>query len=483
MFFFSIEFGIVFALFFIAYWLLRGSLRAQNLLLLLFNYGILAYFGSFYFALVLACFTLFIFAASHAIAATDRKSVFLACVALVVCNLSFFKYFASFKDGFESLLRFFGLDVADIDILMPLGLSFYSFASITYLRAVYEAKRVGVRASSGAPSDYILLQNPKLESLPNLAIYLSFFPTIIAGPIMRSDFFFSQLHRVRLWQAKSANLIIILLLFGIVKKVLLATYVQEYSEPILRNPLNYNAIELLLGICGYSVQLYCDFSGYVDLVCAFALMLGFTLPPNFNMPYAARNLKDFWARWHISLSTFIRDYIYIPLGGSKRGFWLTQLFVLIAFSLSGIWHGNTINFLIWGALHGLGLIWLNGLRALGLGLGASALGGYLARLITFGFVSFAWLFFCYKEFGESVGFLGAFWENLAKPVGVREMIILLCGLGVFSSYPLLKNFQRACVFYLYKIPPLLKPFALGAVLCAIFVFMPDGIPNFIYAGF
>ena len=479
MFFFSIEFGIIFALFFIAYWLLRGFLRLQNSLLLLFNYAILWYFGSLYFALVLALFTLFIFAASHAIAATDRKSVFLASVALVVCNLSFFKYFASFKDGFENLLRFFGLDVADIDILLPLGLSFYSFASITYLRAVYEAKRVG----KGAPSDYVLLQNPKLESLPNLAIYLSFFPTIIAGPIMRSDFFFAQLHSVRFWRAKFANLIITLLLFGIVKKVLLATYIQEYSEPILRNPLNYNAIELLLGIFGYSVQLYCDFSGYVDLVCAFALMLGFMLPPNFNMPYMARNLKDFWARWHISLSTFIRDYIYIPLGGSKRGFWLTQLFVLIAFSLSGIWHGNTINFLIWGALHGLGLVWLNSLRALGLGLGSGALAGFVARVCTFCFVTFAWLFFCYKDFGDSVGFLSAFGENLAQPVGLRESVILLCGLVVFSCYPLLRNLQRMCVLYLYKIPNILKPLVLGAILCVIFVFMPDGIPNFIYAGF
>ena len=184
MFFFSIEFGIVFFVFFVLYWLLRTHLTIQNLLLLVFNYAILCYFGSFYFALVLAFYTLFIFAASYAIASSESKAVFLASVAFVVCNLSFFKYYSSFKDGFENLLRFFGLDFADIDVLLPLGLSFYSFASITYLRAVYEAKHT--------PSDYVLLANPKLESLPNLAAYLSFFPTIIAGPIMRSDFFFEQ---------------------------------------------------------------------------------------------------------------------------------------------------------------------------------------------------------------------------------------------------------------------------------------------------
>ncbi|OBV29376.1 membrane-bound O-acyltransferase family protein [Helicobacter sp. CLO-3] len=475
MFFFSIEFGLAFLAFFVVYWLLRAHHRLQNLLLLAFNYAILCYFGSVYFVLVLACFTLFIYAASHAISQSESKSVFLACVAFVVLNLSFFKYFASFKDGFENLLRFFGLDVADIDVLLPLGLSFYSFASITYLRAVYEAKR--------GFSDYVLLKNPKLESLPDLAAYLSFFPTIIAGPIMRSDMFFAQFKSDRFWRAKNAHPIIVLLLLGIVKKVLIATYIQEYTLPILTNPLNYNIAELLIGIFGYSVQIYCDFSGYVNLVCAFALMLGFTLPPNFNMPYTARNLKDFWARWHISLSTFIRDFIYIPLGGSRKGFWLTQLFVLIAFGLSGIWHGNTINFMIWGLLHGFGLVVLNALKALDLSFGKSRVGAYLASLVTFCFVSFAWVFFCYKDFGDSLAFLSAFGENLHKSIGISELIVLACGLIFFSIYPYFRNLERASVYYLYKIPPLLKPFLLGAFLLVVFCLMPDGIPNFIYAGF
>lgn len=475
MFFFSIEFGIVFFVFFVLYWLLRTHLTIQNLLLLVFNYAILCYFGSFYFALVLAFYTLFIFAASYAIASSESKAVFLASVAFVVCNLSFFKYYSSFKDGFENLLRFFGLDFADIDVLLPLGLSFYSFASITYLRAVYEAKHT--------PSDYVLLANPKLESLPNLAAYLSFFPTIIAGPIMRSDFFFEQFKSLRFWSAKNAHPIIVLLLFGIVKKVLIATYIQEYTQPILTNPLNYNILELIIGICGYSVQIYCDFSGYVNLVCAFALMLGFMLPPNFNMPYMARNLKDFWLRWHISLSTFIRDFIYIPLGGSRKGFVLTQIFVLIAFGLSGIWHGNTINFMIWGLLHGIGLVVLNIMRVLSLSFGANYLGRYLASLVTFCFVTFAWIFFYYKDLDDSMLFLSAFSTNFSKPIELSQIGIVLFLLALFSLYPLCANLERWCVFYLYKIPSLLKPLILGLILLVVFCFMPDGIPNFIYAGF
>lgn len=518
--FFSIEFGLAFLAFFIIYWLLGKRLKLQNLSLLIGNYAILLLLGNVFVALVLACYTLFIYAASLAIAKSESKAVFLAFVALSICNLSFFKYYPNFKDGFESILIFFHLDIASIDILMPLGLSFYTFASITYLRAIYEAKRAKsslayqnpqnidssnispttqiLHSSPSGVADYVIEQNPKLQSLPNLAIYLSFFPTIIAGPIIRSDFFFAQLHSNRFWRAKNAHLIITLLCFGIIKKVLFATYASNYSSPILQNPLNHNSLELALAMCGYSIEIYCDFSGYVDLVSAVALMLGFTIPPNFNMPYMARNLKDFWARWHISLSTFIRDFIYIPLGGSKKGFLRTQFAVLIAFVLSGIWHGSTINFMIWGLLHGLGLVWLNMLKSLNTSqyyskdsfaissagfFGSGAFGVFLSTICTFSFVTFAWVFFRFKELDESLGFLSAFVENLAKPIYFSEILIALLGLILFVLYPKMQNLKRSCMYMLYKIPPIAKPFLLAFIWLIAFCFMPDGIPNFIYASF
>ncbi len=477
MFLFSIEFGLLFFAFFLIYWLLRENLRFQNLLILAFNYFVLCYFGSLYFALVLACYTLFIYAASIAIDKSNKKAVFLTMVAFCVLNLSFFKYYPNFKDGFEALIGFFGLDVISVDILFPLGISFYTFASITYLRAVYEARKTTKKSKkSKAP-------NPKLENLPNLAIYLSFFPTIVSGPIVRSDFFFTQLHKQRTWKRKNANIAVILLLFGIIKKVLIATYVQEYSSPILANPLQYNIIELILGISGYSVQIYCDFSGYVNLVGAFALMLGFYLPPNFNMPYLAQNLKDFWARWHISLSSFIRDFIYIPLGGSRKGFFLTQIFVLISFALSGIWHGSTINFMIWGLLHGFGLVVLNIAKKLDFSLQGLIFGRFFSSLITFAFVTFAWIFFCYAEIEDSMAFLSAFGENLHKSIALKEVIILCFGFVIFMLYPFARNLERQCRFCFYFIPTPLKPIALGVTLAVIFCLMPNGIPNFIYAAF
>lgn len=477
MFFFSLEFGAVFLVFFMLYWSLKENLKVQNILLLLFNYFILIYFGSFYFAAVLFCYTLFIYAGANFIASKNNKAAFLSVVALAILILCFFKYYASFKDGFEALLTFFGLKFFEIDVLLPLGISFYTFASITYLRAVYEAKHLDSNVSA---HDYVMPNNPKLENFTNTAIFLSFFPTIVAGPIMRSDFFFNQLKNPRIWEKKSANLIIVLLIFGLVKKILIATYLQEYSEPILSAPQDFNEIELLLGISGFSVWLYCDFSGYVELVSALALMLGFSLPKNFNMPYAARNIKEFWDKWHISLSTFIRDFIYIPLGGSRNGFFLTQVNVLIAFSLSGIWHGSTISFLIWGALHGVGLIILNIARKIGFNLDYVP---FLGQFITFLFVTFAWVFFYYgNDLDSAILFLGSFVDN-ENAISLNEVILLGLGVALLAIYPYTKSFFRFCVFTLYKINVFFKAIIIAVILLFIFGFMPNGIPNFIYAGF
>ena len=293
---------------------------------------------------------------------------------------------------------------------------------------------------------------------------------------MRADFFFEQFNQKRHWQNQNVNLIFTLALFGITKKILLANYLGIYVAKILDDPSSFDATTLLLGIYGYSAQIYFDFSGYVNLVCAFALMMGFRLPPNFNMPYTAKNLKDFWARWHISLSTFIRDFIYIPLGGNKKGFFLTQIFVLIAFTLSGLWHGNTLNFLIWGALHGVGTIILNLLARFHISLQRIPL---LSKLITFNFVTFCWVFFYYPEFSQSLDFLSA----LLTPSQSAQILPLLAVLGIFVLYQLCAPLQGLCVLGLARTPTLLKPLVLALVLLVIFATMPNGIPNFIYAGF
>lgn len=463
--YFSIEFSLLLLAFFALYWVLKKSYKVQNLALLGFNYCII-YLFSPYFAMIVLIYTLIIHFWALFISTMKMRFVFWGAICCAVLFLCFFKYYASIKDEFDILLSFIGLSFLEVDIAFPLGLSFYAFASITYLRAVYEG-------STESQND----SNQALQSIIGLATYLSFFPTFLAGPIMRSSFFFEQYHRAR--QMGDIDLIFALIILGVVKKALIASYLEIYSSPILNSPFEHHSVELIGAVCAYSVQLYCDFSGYVNLVCAFALMLGFVLPPNFNMPYTAQNLKDFWARWHISLSTFIRDFIYIPLGGNKRGFLLTQIFVLIAFGLSGMWHGNSMNFMIWGLLHGLGIVVLNCLKALQI----PPMPYRLSSFITMCYVGFCWIFFYFHSFEQTQDFFIAFANGFNEQATMSAYITLMMFFISFLLYPFLALLLDGLTQGIKIIPWWLKPFALAIFIIPIIAMMPSGIPNFIYAGF
>jgi len=455
--YFSLEFSILMLAFFAIYWLFKKSYKTQNVLILLFSYGIYILINPF-FALILFLYTFFIHYFALLIFVRRKFYIFASCLFFVLLNLAFFKYFPSIKNSLDEILMLFGFDFLSFELVFPIGISFYTFNSITYLVNVYKKHRI--------------------ESFLNLATYLSFFPTLIAGPIMRSEVFFEQAYKKR--EFKNANLIIILLLFGIVKKVLIANYLETYAKNILNDPSSYNFVELLSAIYAFGVQIYCDFSGYVDLVSAFALMLGFVLPLNFNMPYLAKNLKDFWARWHISLSNFIRDYIYFPLGGSKKGLLRTSFNILIAFVLSGIWHGNTINFLLWGLLHGFGVLFIHILALTPFSLKSLP---NLSRFITINFVCFAWIFFYYADLKDAFGYLNACYENFFIPPKYKDIYILAAFAILFMLYPLFVNFKTHCESILNHTPFVLKPFIIAFILLIIFTFMPNGIPQFIYAGF
>lgn len=466
--FFSIEFSSLFLVFFSLYWITK-SLKIQNLLLLGFNYLVI-YLFSPYFALIVGIYTCIVYVLALFIDTARVRFVFLVCVGVCVLFLCFFKYYANIKDEFDALLMFFGLDFLESDIIFPLGLSFYTFNSITYLRQVYEESKNLVR------DEYCEEQNPALQSFIALATYLSFFATFLAGPIMRSHFFFCQYHARR--ELGSIDLIIALVLFGVVKKVFIANYAQIYATPILNTPFEYHSLELLSAMFAYSVQIYCDFSGYVNLVCAFGLMLGFSLPSNFNMPYMAKNLKDFWNRWHISLSSFIRDYIYIPLGGNRHGFVMTQILVLFAFGISGIWHGNTWTFLVWGLLHGFGLVVLNCYKQLGLP--KLPFGG---ASLTFLFVSFCWIFFYYHSLEEAINFFLAMYQNFSLTLPLYVWGVLVGFVALFFLYPFMSKAIEVTQSFFGVIPLVLKPIILAVLFTLIVGFMPSGIPNFIYASF
>lgn len=586
MIYFSLEFALAFLVFLLIYW--QFCSKAKNIILLIFNYLVICWINPV-FAICVGVYTIVIYLFGLIIYDSASKVSLAFSIIMVVFCLFVFKYFDFMKDFYDTIFIILGFGTIKSDLLFPLGLSFYSFAAITYLCHVYRqsqykdeifgfeehytpvvlrhtetsldskdssyqfrmtdgkdslalpqndcveshndnpTKGLNSATSHVENNPPVMLsesetslestKNPQNDKSPvmlrtmpktslkyeisnennissnnqdstfqrlnvfsmqhflNLAIFLSFFPTFISGPIMRSDRFFAQLNGTRTFG--NVNLIMVLLLFGIVKKVFIANYLEIYSTPILQNPNDYDSLSLLLSIYAYSIQLYCDFSGYVDLVGAFALCIGFVLPINFNMPYMARNIKDFWNRWHISLSTFIRDYIYIPLGGNRKGFFLTQIFVLIAFGLSGIWHGSSYNFLIWGLLHGFGVIILNICYRLGLKLEIPLLGS----IITFHFVVFAWIFFYYATFDESLNYISSFINNWDKDISLDSIIYLLFAAVAFLIYPLLFNLHKKLAFILMNLNIFIKILLISFVLIIIIGFSPNGIPNFIYAGF
>lgn len=224
-----------------------------------------------------------------------------------------------------------------LDIILPVGISFYTFQSISYIVDVYKGRVTPTQRWI----DYMF--------------FLSFFPALVAGPIVRADYFLPQIERNH--TAVSAEIYwgLWLILIGIVKKALIADYISQYNDLIFASPTGYSGFESLMGVIGYTMQIYCDFSGYSDMAIGIALIMGFRLSKNFDFPYKSKNLTEFWRRWHISLSSWLRDYVYIPLGGNRRGTLRTYVNNFLTMLIGGLWHGAAWKFVFWGAMHGVGL--------------------------------------------------------------------------------------------------------------------------------
>ena len=249
--------------------------------------------------------------------------------------LVYFKYTGFFVGIFDNL---FATNFAPEHLILPVGLSFYTFQAISYSVDVYKER---------ITYDVSLLE---------YFFYITFFPLLFAGPITRTDTLVPQLRERKPVDGRLVNLGFWLIILGLLKKGLVADFIADYNNWIFDAPQTYSGFEVLMGVVGFYVQIYCDFSGYSDLSIGLAALLGFRLLPNFNFPYRAQNVTDFWHRWHISLSTWFRDYVYIPLGGNRKGQLRTYLNNFITMLVAGLWHGASWMFVIWGGMHGLGLI-------------------------------------------------------------------------------------------------------------------------------
>lgn len=475
--FLSVEFCLFFLIFFPIYWLCKPKPVLQNWLLLLASGAWLYYLNPLFLYVVVGFSFVVIFFAYLISSSSKGKYYFLFSLVLILLNLIFVKYYDFFRNSLNEL---YGSQL--IELAFPLGISYYTFQAIAYLTALYQG---------------ILTR----LNWYNTLLHFSFFPTITAGPIARADRFKTiagnalglaeQINSITSRNVINPALAVSLIILGIAKKWWFSTTLAEsLVDPIFNNPLQYDLLSLMAAIYAYTIQLFFDFSGYTDMVLGIAMLLGFQLPLNFMQPLIAYNLRDFWNRWHISLSTWIRDYIYIPLGGSAKGFVITQRNLLVAMLLSGIWHGSTWNFLIWGGLHGIVLVGLNisdkfiGRNRLTLWqVGKIKLGKLLAIVITFHFVCFSFTVFRLDTLNDVYTLYQAlFSAELLMPNSTVIIALSLFIIGL-SFYRLWLFFFQQFVKFLNMIPTLFWAVPITLLIVIIIIFSPSGIPGFIYAGF
>ena len=270
--------------------------------------------------------------------AAARPWVVLA-VAVNLVTLGVFKYFDFFAVNLNDVLGVFrlGAPLPLLHVILPVGISFLVFRMLSYVVDIYRGQ---------------LAPAPALD----FAVYVAFFPYLLAGPIARAREFLPQLTSPRNPHAVDSSRAFVLILGGLAKKLLIADYLSTHIvNGLFASPQTYSSWEALWGIIAYSVQIYCDFSAYADIAIGISLLLGFELPANFDAPYTARTIQDFWRRWHITLSSWLRDYLYIPLGGNRKGRARTYVNLVVTFLLGGLWHGAGWTFVFWGLLHGTGL--------------------------------------------------------------------------------------------------------------------------------
>ena len=324
----------------VAYWWLLRTQRARNLLLLAASVVFYANWNPWLVMLVVAT-AAYDYRMARAIedARSDavRRARLIAAVAVPLGLLAIFKYTNFFVAQAWPLLRWVGRSDGPpvFAMVLPLGISFYTFETIAYVVDVYR-RRI-----------------PAERRLVDYALYLLFFPHLIAGPIVRPDQFLPQVRRPCRLDWSRVELGVRLFVFGMLKKAVVADQLALIVDPVFAAPDIYATSTIWTAVVCYAVQIYCDFSGYSDMAIGSAHLLGITLPTNFRMPYFASNPADFWRRWHITLSTWLRDYLYIPLGGNRRGTLQTYRNLMLTMLLGGLWHGAAWTFVIWGGYHGL----------------------------------------------------------------------------------------------------------------------------------
>ncbi len=439
--------------------------RFRKLFLLAASYFFYAAWDARFLVLILLS-TLIDYVIGRALALTDdagrRFRLLLVSLVANLGFLGFFKYANFFIDSASVFLGPLGFSSVALQIILPVGISFYTFQTLSYTIDVY-------RGSLEPTSDIV-----------EFALFVAFFPQLVAGPIVRAADFLPQLRdpvRVagqNLWVGGQIFLV------GMAKKLLIADRVAPFVDRFYESPALYSWGTAWLAVLAYSLQIYGDFSGYSDMAIGTARMMGFRLPENFNMPYSAVDIREFWRRWHISLSTWLRDYLYIPLGGSRASTSRVYTNLMVTMGLGGLWHGASWNFVVWGLSHGFALALHRALPKRGRRTIWSALAGWFG---TFLFVSLAWVLFRAPDWNTAILVLRRL-ADFNAPGFVWMYVWAWIGLAVVTVTHLYGRWRPADDLVLFDSPYSFKA-AVGITILALLIYLgaPTGISPFLYFQF
>lgn len=463
-------FLMVFLCFTFIYMLLQRTLTLRLLFVTIFSYYFYYKSSGLYFGL-LAVVTLSDYIIARVLSVHRSKWLVALSLFIDLGLLGYFKYTNFFAGMWAQMV---GCNFQPWDIFLPVGISFFTFQSMSYVIDVYRGDL------------------KPLPSLLDYAFYVSFFPQLVAGPIVRARDFAPQIRKPLEITSQMFAQGCYFIAIGLFKKAVISDYISlNFVDRIFDNPSLYSGVENLLGVYGYTLQIYCDFSGYSDMAIGIALLLGFRFPMNFNAPYRSESITDFWRRWHISLSSWIRDYIYISLGGNRKGKVRQYVNLIITMLLGGLWHGASLNFVAWGGMHGVALAlhkWTRehvfrhdkhyhstGLRWL------------LSVLLTFHFVAFCWIFFRNHTFEASWVMITQiatnFHPELFEQVVTGYWIVFAMMLFGYVTHFVPDTFQARCVRVLEWGGVVLCALLITAVIYLVIQVKSSEIQPFIYFQF
>jgi D-alanyl-lipoteichoic acid acyltransferase DltB (MBOAT superfamily) len=460
----TVEFAIYFPIVLALSWALMPHLQWWKVFIVVASY---VFYGSasWKFCFLLAGVTVGNQIFARLIARTPdprrKKRLVGTAVALDLAVLGVFKYYAFFVEDVDRALGSTGLGLPFplLTIALPIGISFFTFQAITYVVDTYRG-------------------HVEPAPLLDVAVYLSFFSHLVAGPIVRASEFLPQIQRPRDPSNVAVGAGLFLIAVGLVKKVAVADFLaREVVDPVFAVPEAHTAPDVIFGAYAYAAQIYCDFSGYTDMAIGLALLLGIVFPQNFNRPYRSRSIREFWRRWHMTLSRFLRDYLYIPLGGNRGGRLFTARNLMLTMVLGGLWHGAAWSFVIWGGIHGTALVVEHQFRDREV-----RLPGWVKWAIAFHVVVLAWIVFRSPDLGVATELLSrlADWGPATLLTWTTALVVAgTIGLQLLPERPtgeLRLRVER------------MHPAAMGAALAVVIVLVAatvpsQGVPPFIYFAF